>query len=778
MSAKSFTAVLKSGQREVCSLRIDPGCGEVLVGRSHRCALRTPEGDNFVSGVHAKVYWKGSSLMIEDAGSRNGVYCHGSRVAKPKRVASGDIYTIGGASLQLSEVASEKGGGRKGGEQEFHRLERLNGDKAGQQVDIATKPGERPFSIGLDPANSLCLADMLVSRRHCELSVRETGDCWIRDLGSKNGTFVNGEALKGKERLLKDNDKITVAYFDFRFLDRKVQHKRLFIWLKAFAVAATLCVMAGAYVVWVTQGSSAEEYMALVRRYAAAQEFESARKTLESGRLARDADRCRAQMDALDIQLGRWQKTATDWGRAKMLLAEGRLGEARKTLDPLVGGASDAWMWNGADAVEEKRAAEFSARTLRWYFDASEALAAAVDGPPEQQSDRLRATSEPLAKFMEESQGDFAALEYLAPATNRIADVIARIGAIHDGFARVDASISRLDAGNPDFAKLASALDAVVSDTALHPSVRSYAEKYRRPCAELAAAKAFVADEFAAVNDMRFKDVVAKKDSLALPAKELCSRHPQLSDHRMKLEAHHADVQRLAATLDSMVQILSEKGVTDGVCDSHIGHALSEETWRRALAFDCFSGRPPLARRKDPSSPYDALLGVEYTYQSLRALPEEYNGFCLRMVGFSPDVVEARKSLEYVDVFLKFVDERPKWLRRGRLGRFCEWCRGLQSSRAKLVTFLRSQEGDRRTRLVTQFYAGFFDPEGFDTAKRKSLANEFRALQREVSSLCDRYGDSSDPVEQISLRDKILATGLPGDAQLNSKWVQKFEGAR
>lgn len=775
MAARSYTAALRCGNEQVASLRMDPGCGDALVGRSHRCAIRTPDGDNSVSGVHARLFWKGSSLMIEDAGSRNGVYCHGSRLLKPAKVSSGDIYTIGGCSLQFSVVQAQ-GVSRKAAAQEFHRLERLNGDKAGQQIDIVTKAGAGPFTVGLDPANSLCLADMLVSRRHAEFSVRENGECWIRDLGSKNGTFVNGEPLKGKERLLKDGDKVTIAYFDFRFLDRSVQHKRLFLWIKAFAVAATLCVMAGAYVVWVTQGSSAEEYMAVTRQYAAAQDFDSAGKTLEAGRMARDADRYRAQMDALESQLERWRRTSADWDRAKRLLSDGRLGDARRALDPLVGGAADAWMWNGTDAVAEKRGAEFAQRALRRYFDAADVLAAAADGQPERQSERLGAVAEPLAGFLAESAAEIASAPYLAPLTNRIARTLSQIASIREGFARVDSAIAALDADSADFSKLAESLGTVAGDQGLHAAVRAYAEKYRVPCAGLAAAKDFVEGEFAAVSDMRFTDVARSADSLVLPDKELCSRHPQLSDHRVRLEGQHGEVQRLAANIQSMVRGLAEKGVTESGLEKHLVHVLSEESWRKALAFECFSGRPPLARRKDPAGQYDELLGVEYTFQSIRALPEDYNGFCLRMTGFSPDVVEARAAFEYADVFVKFVEERPKWLRRGRLGAFYDRCRRLVGERKRLTSFLSAFSGDRRAKLIASFYAGFFGAPGFDLARRRELAGDFRAIQREVADLCDRYSDASDPVEQIAIRDKILATGLPGDSQTSSKWVQKFEG--
>ena len=62
------------------------------------------------------------------------------------------------------------------------------------------------------------LADPLVSRRHCELSLRD-GRVWAEDLGSRNGTFLNGEPLQAA-RPLADGDRLDLA--DCRFLARLV----------------------------------------------------------------------------------------------------------------------------------------------------------------------------------------------------------------------------------------------------------------------------------------------------------------------------------------------------------------------------------------------------------------------------------------------------------------------------------------------------------------------------------------------------------------------------
>ncbi|MGI6420015.1 MAG: FHA domain-containing protein [Thermoguttaceae bacterium] len=52
------------------------------------------------------------------------------------------------------------------------------------------------------------LADPEVSRRHCEVSQLD-GSLVVRDLGSSNGTFVNGSRVA--EAILKPGDELTVG---------------------------------------------------------------------------------------------------------------------------------------------------------------------------------------------------------------------------------------------------------------------------------------------------------------------------------------------------------------------------------------------------------------------------------------------------------------------------------------------------------------------------------------------------------------------------------------
>ncbi|MFD7321741.1 FHA domain-containing protein [Streptomyces sp. NPDC059875] len=53
----------------------------------------------------------------------------------------------------------------------------------------------RTIRIGRGPDNDLVVDDLVVSRRHAELLAHADGTYWIRDLGSHNGTFLNGRPV-------------------------------------------------------------------------------------------------------------------------------------------------------------------------------------------------------------------------------------------------------------------------------------------------------------------------------------------------------------------------------------------------------------------------------------------------------------------------------------------------------------------------------------------------------------------------------------------------------
>ncbi len=85
---------------------------------------------------------------------------------------------------------------------------------AGPFEGTAVSLSEKEISIGRDSSNDIWVADRALSRRHC-LLVSQTDQVLLRDLGSKNGTLING--LPITEQVLRDGDQIAVGESVFVF---------------------------------------------------------------------------------------------------------------------------------------------------------------------------------------------------------------------------------------------------------------------------------------------------------------------------------------------------------------------------------------------------------------------------------------------------------------------------------------------------------------------------------------------------------------------------------
>jgi pSer/pThr/pTyr-binding forkhead associated (FHA) protein len=85
---------------------------------------------------------------------------------------------------------------------------------SGQRVMV----GPAPVVVGRQDGCDLVLPDDEASRRHAQVTVT-AGGCQITDLGSTNGTYLNGRRLDAPA-LLVDGDRIEIGHSLVRFVAR------------------------------------------------------------------------------------------------------------------------------------------------------------------------------------------------------------------------------------------------------------------------------------------------------------------------------------------------------------------------------------------------------------------------------------------------------------------------------------------------------------------------------------------------------------------------------
>jgi ABC-type multidrug transport system ATPase subunit/pSer/pThr/pTyr-binding forkhead associated (FHA) protein/ABC-type multidrug transport system permease subunit len=133
------------------------------------------------SREHARIERvSGSAYRLCDLSSSNGTYLNGERLHGQSRLLSdGDALRIGGETLHFLLDAPTRVLG--------------SGDAQPRSSTVAFH-GDR-LTLGRDPRNDLVLTDPSVSRFHAELR-RELGEAIVRDLGSSNGTRLDGESVR------------------------------------------------------------------------------------------------------------------------------------------------------------------------------------------------------------------------------------------------------------------------------------------------------------------------------------------------------------------------------------------------------------------------------------------------------------------------------------------------------------------------------------------------------------------------------------------------------
>lgn len=203
-----LTVLIRSGNAETPA-QITFDAPRIVLGRARSCDVRLP--DPSVSHRHASIRQRGTDYVLLDEGSSNGTFVGPVRLSPqaPRVLGASDVIRLGRIWLEVRveqalptanpqattkeiALALVAGAFAAQGESVTARLLVTKGPDQGHELRI--EEFERTYVIGRAPEADLCLKDKDSSRRHVEVW-RRGHDIVVRDLGSKNGTRLNGNRL-------------------------------------------------------------------------------------------------------------------------------------------------------------------------------------------------------------------------------------------------------------------------------------------------------------------------------------------------------------------------------------------------------------------------------------------------------------------------------------------------------------------------------------------------------------------------------------------------------
>lgn len=160
----------------------------VTLGRdeSNDLVLNAPT----VSDFHAEVTCESHRYYITDLLSASGTFVNNERISGRHEVQSWDVIRLGGVELEVNDPGKCRPGD--------WALQAASNQLASQVYRLQDKT-----LVGRDPECDISIDDSLLSRKHAKLYI-EGDHLRVVDLGSANGTFLNGKPIDEAKALPGD----------------------------------------------------------------------------------------------------------------------------------------------------------------------------------------------------------------------------------------------------------------------------------------------------------------------------------------------------------------------------------------------------------------------------------------------------------------------------------------------------------------------------------------------------------------------------------------------
>jgi pSer/pThr/pTyr-binding forkhead associated (FHA) protein len=766
---------------------------ETRVGRAPDCFWRIPDSDRSVSAHHAIIRKKGrKSIVIADTDSRNGIYFKGVAV-KERKLSPGDLVGIGDAKLVVELVDVRDASVAK-----FHTIEQLSGEDKSRTIRL-----EKPITrIGSGRECEVRIADSLVSHVHAIFEVRADGYCYVKDNASRNGIKVNGvrqneeAALTGQ--MLKDGDIVSVAYVDFRFWDKNVQHVRANLPQKILIVAATLAIALGGYFGVQTFFPSAKSLRLAAERKAAVGDFEKAASLAQESAEARGAGLDATQRGDFIRKLGLWKHTAAEWASIREALAgkDVNLWQVNRRFASLISSDNENWKWNTSDALTEMKRAKATQAMLSRLLSGVERLeridsdAAAFSGLADEAETLLAAATDiqPYQQMIREQFADMAAeMRRIVGESEKIAGIMSAFKSVSDTDRTADA-VSEVASSATRRSELRKKDGLPAS-----PAITRMCHSLSVPLEALRTSLRILEKNYRAVAEV---DFAAYSEALPLPSVDDCMVSPAISTRRADMLAENALLAKAIVQLRSFRQYLIAENVLDREDLPPTLEALfSEKIRTEALSCDCFSSPPPGYSAKAPTSGYDRLLGVNVFYQYLSSLDGEFDTSVFEE-RFTPDAFKAVATFKTIAQFVAFCDTKGRTpyaplmrkvlavkTENPRLFADLSHSKDLLSRRdaliMKLDAIFKAEQESRKGVIAGGLAYCLRDgslPAEEDEEVRKAITDALKIIRRKTSDVL-RVPDGRGPEARIAAERAALGVAIPGDPLVRQPWADQTKGA-
>ena len=163
-------------------------------------------GQPFVSSHHARIEPEGAAHVIVDLNSTNGLLVAGQRVTR-HQLRDGDTVRIGDSSLGILVTM-------------VYLNPQVPAAPPETYQHFALTPGQKQFTLGRVGCD-IVLDNPSISRFHAQLDQLPDGHFLLRDTGSSNGTFVNGQRIT--QHRLAVGDHIQVGPFKLIFTGNELE---------------------------------------------------------------------------------------------------------------------------------------------------------------------------------------------------------------------------------------------------------------------------------------------------------------------------------------------------------------------------------------------------------------------------------------------------------------------------------------------------------------------------------------------------------------------------